>query len=247
MAVDAERRGVDSRLRGNDEKVIRNMPRFFSVSANSVYTRGFPWISSLTQGFGVTYVCRTEGRSLSYATGKMVALLERDKGVKWPDVLGCGAFPFLIVSERVKEAWDREEIGAFSMEQVEIAGPLPRKLMGTAPPQYFWIDGARLRGALIDFEASGFVGVRFCPECGTRTDNIPETFRLQYAPGARFSFVFREDTWNGLNLFTTDIADTKFFCTEAVVQCARKHKLTNFRFVPIEDGHAIGSRGLDYM
>ena len=225
-------------------RVNSNMPRFYSIRDNSFYTRGFPWICSLPQGLGVTYQCKTEGRTLLYATGKMVALLERDKGVKWPDILGCGAFPFLIVSERVKDAWDREGIGAFPMEQIEIAAPLPKKLVGTVPPGYFWIDGARLRGALTDFEASGFVDVHFCPECGARTDNITETSMRRFAQGARWPYVFREDTWNGLNLFTTDISDCKFFCTEAVVECARKYKLTNFRLIPIEDGDDFRSRGL---
>lgn len=215
------------------------MPAFFTVSHNSHHTRGWPWIASLPQGFGVTYHCRTEGRFLHYATGRMVALLERDKGVKWPDVLGCGAFPFLIVSGRVKAAWDEEGIGALPLEPLDLATPLPKKLLGTVPPAYYWVDGARLRGALLDFEACDLRGVRFCPECGTRTDSGP-------APGARFSYVFREGTWTGLQLFTTDLSPTKFFGTQAVVDCARKHRLTNFRFVPVEEGDVPGSRGLKY-
>jgi hypothetical protein len=51
---------------------------------------------------------------------------------------------------------------------------------------------------------------------------------------------FKEGTWNGSNLFTTDIAETHFFCTEVFVECARKYKFTNFRFIPIEEGHGYG-------
>ncbi|MBI5303122.1 MAG: hypothetical protein HY868_13385 [Chloroflexi bacterium] len=150
-------------------------------------------------------------------------------------MLGCGAFPFLIVSEKTIECWEKDGVGTFPIHKVKIANPLPKKLMETTAPNYFWIDGMELRGALIEFEASGFMGVKFCPECGTRTDNISETFNHQYARGVTFSYVFRENTWNGLNLFTTDISPTAFFCTDLVVECARKYKLTNFRFIPVEE------------
>jgi len=53
--------------------------------------------------------------------------------------------------------------------------------------------------------------------------------------------------WNGAQLFTTDLSPCVFFCTEAVVDCARKKKLTNFRFVPVEEGANPKSKGLDYM
>ncbi len=213
------------------------MTKFFTLSDDSFSHRGFPWISHLVEGFGLSYYCKREKRSLHYATGEMVAQLEPKKGTKWSDALGCGAFPFLIVSEYVVECWAKEGVGTFPIHEVRIAAPFPKKLSGTTPPRYFWIDGAKLKEALIDFRASGFVGVKFCPECGNRTENISKTFDNQYAKGAKFSYVFRERTWNGLNLFTTDISDTAFFCTEALVECAHKHKFTNFRFIPVEEGH----------
>ena len=203
-------------------------------------------MSRLTEGFGLTYYCKSENRVLSYASGDMGALLEYNKGTKWPDVLGCGAYPFLIVSEKVIECWARENIGTFPVHRVRIASPLPKRLTGTTPPEYFWIDGSKLRGALIDFEASGFVDVRFCAECGTRSNSIQGTFKRPYAQGAEFSYVYRENTWNGLNLFTTDISDTAFFCTEVIVEVARKYKLTNFRFAPVEEGHGF-DKDLKYM
>jgi hypothetical protein len=166
------------------------MSIFFSFYNNTLQKRGFPWISHLTEGFGLSYFCKREKRSLYYATGEMVAQLEYNKGTKWSDVLGCGAFPFLIVSEKVIECCAKEGVGTFPIHEVKIATPFPKKLSGEIPPKYFWIDGVKLKGALIDFEASGFVGVKFCSECGVRTDDISKTFKNQYAKGARFSYVF---------------------------------------------------------
>ena len=96
----------------------------------------------------------------------------------------------------------------------------------------------------MDFEASGFVDVRFCAECGTRTDEISATFHRQHS--GVWQYVFRRGTWNGSNVFTTDLSPCRFFCTEAVVDCARKYKLTNFRFIPVEEGANFKSKGLDY-
>ena len=102
-----------------------------------------------------------------------------------------------------------------------------------------------MRGALMDFDASGFVDVRFCPECGTRTDDISATgTRRQSAP---YPYAFRLGTWNGDHLFTTDLSPCAFFCTERVLECARKHRLTNFRFTAAEDGPQPGSKGIDYL
>jgi hypothetical protein len=179
-----------------------------------------------------------------YAYGSIEAFLDRQKGVKWPDALGCGHYPFFILSERVLDAFSKENIGDFPHHAVLIQQPLPKKLAGLVPPRYFWLDGQKMRGAALDFKASGFVGVRFCPECGTRTDDISATCDRQHS--RVYPYVFRPGTWNGANLFTTDLSHCAFFCTEAVVECAQKHKLTNFRFIPTEDGASPSSKGLDY-
>jgi hypothetical protein len=223
------------------------MTRFFTVTDNSIYTRGYPWVASLGKGFELTYFCQREKRRIHYATGDMEGTLERNKGTKWADVLGCGSFPFFIVSERVIECWEKESLGIPPMGKLHLIPPYPRRLAAVTSPQYFWIDGRKCRGALMDFDASGYVGVQFCPECGTRSDNIAATCRKQYAQDASFSYVFRPNSWNGHSLFTTDISEAQFFCTEAIVECARKYKLTNFRFIPVEQGDSSRSLGIKYM
>ena len=220
------------------------MPSFFSVSDNTLSTRGYPWIGPVVEGLTPLTFCIGCRGPQRYVNGKIRVLLERRKGTKWPDALGGAYF---IVSQKVIDCWDVEGIGAFPIQPVKIAEPYPKKLEGTKPPKYFWIDGRKLNGALVDFQASGYVIREFCSECGRRIENISETFKRQYARGVEFSYVFQDDTWHGLNLFTTDISDRKFFCTEKIVECARKYRLTNFRFIPIEEGGAFGSKGLKYM
>ncbi len=222
-------------------------PRFFSVTDNTLSKRGFPWIYKLGKGFREVYFCKLceSGRSLQYAFGAIEAFCERGKGVKWPDIIGCGHFPFFIVSARALSAFELEGIGGFPHHPVHIQPPIPNKLASLPVPQYFWLDGEKMRGALLDFEASGYVGVRFCPECGTRTDDISRTFaRRNNEP---YPFAFRPRTWRGAPLFTTDLSPCAFFCTEAFVNCARKHELINFEFHPVEEGSNSRGTGINYL
>lgn len=217
------------------------------VSHNSFSKRGFPWLPRLGKGFREFYRCRlcASPRSLMYAAGPVEGFCDRKKGVKWPDILGCGHYPFFILSERAISAFSAEGIGELPHHAVLVQPPLPKKVAALPVPRYFWIDGKKMRGALLDFEESGFVGVQFCAECGTRTDDISATYDRQHS--RVYPYAFRSGTWNGANLFTTDLSHCSFFCTEAVLDCARKHKLTNFRFIPVEEGAYSGSTGLDYM
>jgi hypothetical protein len=48
-------------------------------------------------------------------------------------------------------------------------------------------------------------------------------------------------------LFTTDLSPTAFFCTNQVVDCARRNRHSNFRFLPVELGAGAGHRGVDYL
>jgi len=222
-------------------------PRFFSVGHNSLSKRGFPWIQQLGKGFREFYLCKQcpAERSIMYAAGPVEAFCDLNKGVRWPDVIGCGHFPFLIMSERALRAFAAEGIGKFPQHAVLIQSPLPKRLALRPAPRYFWLDGQKMRGALLDFDASGFVGVQFCPECGTRTDNISATFQRQHS--RVYPYAFRSDTWNGSHLFTTDLSHCAFFCTEALAQCARKHQLTNFRFIAVEEGANWQSSGVEYV
>ncbi len=206
--------------------------RFYSLDSAFEY-RGVPYIATLTEGFGVKYRCKY-GHVIHAATGKMVGRLDPFKGTMWPDGLYCGHFPFLIVSERVIDAWEMEGIGSFPKAEITIAPERPGRLSNLPPPKYFWIDGEKLKGALMDFDASGFVGVKFCPDCGQRSEDIHATYQHRMR---RTPFVFKGSTWTGLNLFTTDLSPTWYFCTSAVVECVRRHKFTNIQFVPIEEGH----------
>jgi hypothetical protein len=219
--------------------------KFFSVSNNSVYKMGFPWIQTISSGAEDLPPCQVCGGLGTNIAGDITISLTPGKGTKWPDLMGIGHYPLFIVSERVLDAWRREHVGKYPHHRVEILPPLPKTMKDLSPPAYFWIDGGKMRGALVDFKASGFVGVKFCPACNRRLENTSATYDRQHSKTWPYAFV--PGSWKGENLFTTDISDTRFFCTDVVLECARKYKLTNFRFIPIEEGNGSGSKGVEYL
>ncbi len=219
--------------------------RLFSISDNSFDTRGFPWGEEI---FGdIKWMeCTACGRRGDDPVGAIEIKLERRKGSKWPDVLGVGHMTgLLIVSERVIEDWKQEGVGNFPCHRAVIRKPYPKKLECSVPPTYYWLDGEIMRGAKLDFEASGYVEVSHCPECNSLEYDVSATYDQQ--DSAVWPYVFIEGTWNGTNIYTIDISDRRFFCTEKVIECAVKYGHTNFRFTPVEEGLAISSKGLPYL
>src|SRR6185436_3090339 len=149
--IHASRRGEAARM------------EFFSVWHNTFATRGFPWAERILSGMEQRPPCARCGVDGRRPVGDLEVTLEKRKGTAWPDVLGCGAHPLFIVSGRVLEAWREDDLGVEPpCQRVFIAGELPRGLEGHTPPDYYWLDGERMQGARMDFEASGFVGVGFC-------------------------------------------------------------------------------------
>ncbi|AQT68261.1 hypothetical protein STSP2_01417 [Anaerohalosphaera lusitana] len=219
------------------------MKNFYSISHNSFDTRGFPWGEEVLTEIPKRECLRCGGIRFTLEAD-IDLLLERCKGSKWPDVLGLG-MSYFTVSGRVLEDWKREGIGEFPVHRVRIAKPYPKKLEDTAPPNYHWIDGRKMVGAKLDYEASGFVNHKFCDTCGRLLYDDSGTYKKrfqEYCP-----YVFVPGSWEGADLFTTDYSHLAFFCTEKVLDCARKHQHTNFRFTPIEEGIATNSKGVQYM
>lgn len=204
------------------------------------------WIDHILSGQTLDAACSECGARRSRLTADLEVSVECGWGPRWPDVVGCGAAPeLLIVTGRVLEAWRDDHIGVFPVHKVNVAPPIPGPLDPAVQPDYFWIDGEQIQGALLDFGGSGYVVARHCSTCGRRIDNITETHKRHSA--GHFPYAFVTGSRNGANLFTTDLSRGAFFCTDAVVECARKHRHTNFRFIPVEAGGATWSKGIDYL
>lgn len=211
------------------------MTQFYDISHNTAYKRGMPEIYEIVEGLEDKGSCPTCGVGRRAPTGDLQVQLGKTRARVWPDMIACGDYPCFVVSERfvttMRECGVHVELGG----RVDFVGPNESGLSLEAAPQYFWVDGERCRAGKMDFEASGYVDVRFCPDCGVRSNDIGRTYDLQHSdppPGQVFDY----DASSGSDLFTTDLAPTVLFCTNRVVDCARQHKLTNLAFRPAEQG-----------
>jgi hypothetical protein len=192
-----------------------------------------PWIARIEGGLRLSPPCPGCGVASERPCGDVAAVLDDDRPTTWPDVVGCGAWPLLVVSERALSAFEAAGVEVRRGGRVRFAPPVPASLPRPVP-RYGWVDGAAHLGARVDFEASGFANVAFCPSCGRRTEDVAETYRLQHEAVVPTRLV--PGSWDGSDLFTTDLSPAAFFATERFVAAAARAAVTNLRVVPLERG-----------
>jgi hypothetical protein len=211
------------------------MTKYYDVGHNTAYSRGMPEIFEIVRGIDDEGPCPVCGASQRNPSGDLQVRLGKTRGKIWPDAIGCGDYPCFVVSDRfvkaMKQAGIRLELGG----KVDFVGPNESGLSLDDAPQYFWVDGIKHRAGNMNFEASGFVDVRFCEHCGNRTDNISLTYKRQHAQPPP-PYVFQHDEASGFDLFTTDLSPAAFFCTDRVLESAKANRLTNLAFCPADQG-----------
>ena len=228
---------------------------FFTFRDNMFYSRGFAFIDkiiepSLKDTANLQYsrcpICGTRyGDQLKqYYDRETVVQLKKTRAHQWPDIISNNQqFAFITVSQRVLEAWEAEGIGTFPCFPVRIQPPFPQTLT-TEPPPYYRLDYKKMAKAEMDFEVSGFPDARTCEICGSFLHDSLKTMPLQRTK--IFPRVFKPETWDGSHVFRLTPSGY-MFCTDNVVECAHKYKLTNFLFIPAEIGSGAGFRGVDYL
>lgn len=208
---------------------------FYVFGDNTFSNRGFTWATSIHPRSEVFHqICSKCGSVKYYPKGAFDVTLE--KGSKYPDILGCGTYPFLIVSRKVIEAWQEVGIRRFHTYDVRIAEIKSVKLRDLPPPQYcrVEIDGS----CLIDFEASGARIVKSCSECN----------HLVTHPSVLNGFRMVSGSWDGSSLFRDQVHYPMVsFCTTNIIEVAFQYRLTNFRFEPMEGPFNLGNKGIDYL
>ena len=208
---------------------------FYLISDRTFLTRGIPWIEEFVSGTEYHGDCEECGGLVRECHSEMVAKFKRNRSRLWPDLIGCGHLLLMVMSETfvnaMREDGMRIEIGG----RVTFAEPLRNGLSLADAPSYFWIDGGKMRAARMDYEASGYVGAQKCSRCGGVQYDVGATFaRMHEEPPPPIVFDYDESL--GFDLFTTDRTPKKFFCTERVLDCAKRHRLTNIAFSPVEAG-----------
>lgn len=190
---------------------------FYRLRNNSAHERSWMYAVSIRPTSPlVDWYCLDCGHSASYPSGSFDVVLEG--GADYPDLLQCGAYPLLIVSDRVLEAWREAGIRSFQeypvgIDSVESVPQNPK------PPRYYRVE---ITGTcMIDFSASGAAIKKHCRRCG----------EIETDPMVIPRFHVLEGSWDSQDLFR----DQRYFprvsfCTQKLVDVVRAHSLTNFRF-----------------
>ena len=218
------------------------MTSFFRISHNTFGKRGMPWAWKIAGGMINLDNCGMCGRRRRRPSD-LKLLLEERRGTRWPDLLGC-AYSYMVSSRRFVDAMREDGVRLELGGTVGILEPAPVRLSLDDAPRYVWIDGWKHLAGTMDFEASGYAGVRFCESCGARDEDVDATSRRQRAVPPP-PIVFDYDDSLGLDLFTTDLSPLAFFCTDRVLRCASRNRLTNIEFRRVEEGSTRSRSGTE--
>jgi hypothetical protein len=194
---------------------------FFSFSHNSFVEENWVWGAEIVPaldtisspcfvcGNGLLYPSRYPERPLSVVI---------ESGSRYPDILGCGAYPLLIISESVADAWKENGLRGFNLFPLTIANPIKKT---PNPPKYFHVH---VTGRCnINFKKIGVEVIESCPKCG-------------YIWVEPFDFEFHiteEDKNDDSDFFVNEYFPQVVFCTERVRELAIEMLWTNVAFEPI--------------
>lgn len=208
---------------------------FLVISHNSIHYKRYAWASRIIPRSNyVENLCENYGVVEKYPSGAFDVIIER--GSLYPDCLGCGSYPFFIVSKRVVDLWHGHGIKCFDTFPVKVADVKSKKLQTATPPDYFRIE---VTGSCrVSLEGSGLKVIRQVPKC----------HYLVTDPPVPNKYVFEDNSWSGDHLFRdVELYPRVVFCTEKMLSIASDNKLSNFRFEWIVGPFSSQTIGVDYL
>lgn len=219
--------------RAKTELIVLAKEEFYKVEILKAKKK-YPRIEQIISGLKRIDFCNTEKDFYWIPYEKIIVKLFKNIGEEWPDLLSDYHWEqYLILSKRTLDIFNENGITDCIGDEIEFLDPIPQNLINKIPPKYFWVNGEKLIGAEVDYEKSGYRGGDYCQECGTLRFDVVETMKFMDSnPGT--PFVFKEGSWNGKIFFTT--GRNSYFCNKEFLEVAKKNRLTNFRFVSLQEG-----------
>jgi len=190
---------------------------FYELSDNGAFEP--TWTSAVSirpMSHVVQWHCPQCGRADTYPARSFDVVLEG--GAQFPDFLGCGACPFLIVSERVVKVFEAAGVQSFLKYPVGAAAVQESELRKESAPRYYRIE---ITGeCMVDLAQSGIMITGICGRCG-EVERKPITVR---------PLKILEGSWDGSDLFRDRrLFPRVCFGTQKVADLVHAHALTNCR------------------
>lgn len=212
------------------------MATFYTFRNNTSSFPIYTWAASIVPRSPLTTVqCLACGYKDTFTSGAFDVICEG--GSKYPDVLGCGKYPYLLLSEKAISTWEKAGITQYHTYPVHVDSIKSRKLTKEMAPLYQRVE--IIGKCRIDLVGSSRDVESTCAVCGrskfVRFD-LTSTFKM--IPGS----------WDGSSLFRDEIQfPCVTFCTREILDIAQSNDLTNFRFEPMHEPPNISSKGINYM
>lgn len=146
-------------------------------------------------------------------------------GISYPDILGCGSYPFFIISEvtlLLLKHYGVESFQSFPMNVIQATGSTIKTI---TPPQYHHLQIAV--GCEVDFPAMGASVLEHCPKCFFTRFDSPYNFSYDRP------FVVKESSLRGYDLFISEFLPCIPICTSRLRDIVEQSYGTNFKFIKI--------------
>lgn len=220
---------------------------FLCMRDNTHFSRGWTWaykIQPNPRDLGELCPVCGKGRWFPSSYPRLPLLATVEGGSKYPDVLGCGSYPLLLLSSRVMESWSLHDIKGYKHYPLAtIAEPNSKICLATAPTYHHVEVTGRCQ---FDLTAMGLRLIFTCPKCGYVDYKRDKSSFEADDPFEDFmEYRFLEETWDQADVFTTEIFPHLTFCTSRIVELAKKYGYSNFRFCPLRDGASKCITNLD--
>lgn len=180
-----------------------------------------PYASKIIRDKKIFKECFQCGSLYLHEEIRETTLMVEGKG-KLPDIILCGHYPLIIVSEKVLDAWEKEYLTGYDSFIVKLINSEMVEISKEIKYYNIIITGR----ADLDFEKMGIKIISKCSECG-QVKFDKESWEFGTA-------ILKEGTYNNSDLFVLNHFEGVPLCNKKNLEIIYKYELTNFRFEKID-------------
>lgn len=152
-----------------------------------------------------------------------IDLLVEGKG-KYPDILLCGHWPVLIVSDKVLKKWKENNISGFHNYSVRLFRSNGEEI---PTDQAFYHHIIITGRSELNLEMMGVQIISKCGEC--------ETVKFNKGTWEFGTPIMKQNSWDGSDLFSFNYFHSSPLCGMKSLELIQNNKLTNFSVTRMED------------
>lgn len=186
------------------------MNLFYSFSPSMSTSLYAPTIMRYDE-YRVPCICGSQHQKKAF---EAIDVIIEGKGL-YPDFLFCGHYPLLIVSDRVLNLWNENEVNGFRSHQVRLFRNEGVEIPQTEASYHNIVITGRNS---LDFEQMGIRVVSQCPKCGYTKYN-KKTWEFG-------QLIVNDNAWDGSDLFVFERFEASPLCGLKNLKIIYENRLT---------------------